>query len=305
MENRHLHEIARALFFQMNVLKHLWVNAISKTCFFINRMPSSVLNWTTPYHQLFPNNSLFPIDPKVFVSYNHLLSSSCSFIAALDSISLPNIVYEALSHPGWRSATLDEMKVLDDNGTWDLVLLHTGKKAIGCSWVFAIKFNLDGSIARLKAHLVAKGYAQTYGIDYSDTFSPVAKLTYVCLFISLAASYDWDLHQLDIKNVFLHGDLQEEIYMEQPPRFVTQGEIGKACRLRKSLYGLKQTSYAWLGKFNQEVETFGMQKSKSDHFVFYKNSNFGIILLVVYVDDIVITKSDSKGILSLKFFLHN
>ena len=93
--------------------------------------------------------------------------------------------------------------------------------------------------------------------------------------------------------------------MEQPPRFVAQGEIGKVCRLRKSLYGLKQSSHAWFGKFSQEVETFGMQKSKFNLSGFYKNSNSGIILLVVYVDDIVITESDSKGILSLKSFLRN
>ena len=93
--------------------------------------------------------------------------------------------------------------------------------------------------------------------------------------------------------------------MEQPPGFVAQGEIWKVCSLRKSLYGLKQSPRAWFGKFNQKVETFGMQKSKSDHSVFYKNSRSGIILLVVYVDDIVITGSDSKGILSLKSFLHN
>ena len=90
--------------------------------------------------------------------------------------------------------------------TWDLVSLPTGKKVIGCCWVFAVRFNPDESIARLKARLVAKGYAQTHRVDYSNTFSPVAKLTSVCLFISLANSYDWDLHH--IKNVFLHGDLQ-------------------------------------------------------------------------------------------------
>ena len=87
-------------------------------------------------------------------------------------------------------------------------------------------------------------------MDYFDTFSPVAKMTYVRLFISLAATHNWDLHQLDIKNVFLHGDLQDEVYMEQPPRFVVQGEIGKVCRLRKSLYGLKQSPHAWFGKFS-------------------------------------------------------
>ena len=130
-------------------------------------------------------------------------------------------------------------------------------------------------------------------------------MTYVQLLISLAATYTWDLHQLDIKNVFLHGDLQDEVYMEQPPRFVAQGEIKKVCRLRKSLYSLKQSSRAWFGKFNQAVEEFGMDKSKSDHSVFYRNSSSCIIMLVVYVDDIIITRSDSKGISSLKSFLHS
>ena len=107
-----------------------------------------------------------------------------------------------------------------------------------------VKVNPDGSVARMKARLVAKGYAQTYVGDYSDTFSLIAKMTFVRLFISLAAAYHWDLHQLDIKNVFLHGDLQEEVYMEQPPGFVAQGKIGKVFRFRKSLYGLKQSSHA-------------------------------------------------------------
>ena len=93
--------------------------------------------------------------------------------------------------------------------------------------------------------------------------------------------------------------------MEQPSRFVAQGEIGKVCRLRKSMYGLKQNPRAWFDKFSQSIETFGMQKSKSNHSVFYKNSSFGISLLVVYVDDIVITGSDPKGILFLKSFLHS
>ena len=97
------------------------------------------------------------------------------------------------------------MQALNDNGTWDLVPLPTGKMAMGCHWVFVVKFNPDGYVARLKTHLVAKGYAQTYGVDYSDTFSPIAKLTY--MFVSLVASYDCDLHQLNIKNTFLHGDL--------------------------------------------------------------------------------------------------
>ena len=121
---------------------------------------------------------------------------------------------------------IEEMDGLTDNGTWDLVHLPTGKKAIGYRWVFTVKVNPDKSIARLKTRLVAKGYAQTYGVDYSDTFPPVA-------------TYNWDLHQLDIKNAFLHGNLQEEVNMEQPPGFVAPREKATVCRLRKSLYGLK------------------------------------------------------------------
>ena len=107
-----------------------------------------------------------------FCSYNHLLSHSCSFIASLDSISLPNTVHEALSHPSWRSAMMEEMQALDDDGTWNLVQLPARKKAFGCRWVFTTKVNPDGSIARLKARLVDKGYTQTYDVDYSDTFFP-------------------------------------------------------------------------------------------------------------------------------------
>ncbi|XP_071933224.1 uncharacterized protein [Coffea arabica] len=166
--------------------------------------------------------------------------------------------------------------LLDPVSSDDLpIALCKGKKAIGSKWIFAIKFNPDGSVARLKTRLVAKGYAQIYGENYSDTFSHVAK------------------------------DLQEKVYMEQPLGFVAQGESGKVCHLRKSLYGPKQSLRAWFEKFSLAVERFGMQKSKSDHSVFYKQSEIGIILLVVYVDDIVITGNDAAGISSLKTFLHS
>ena len=127
---------------------------------------------------------------------------------------------------------LEEIHALEDNHTWKLVDLPQGKTIVDCKWVFAIKVNPDGSVARLKARLVARGYAQTYGVDYSNTFSPIAKLNSVRLFISIAASQQWMIHQLDI----LHGDLEEEVYMEQPPGFVAQGVYGKVCCLEKALY---------------------------------------------------------------------
>ncbi|XP_031256644.1 uncharacterized protein LOC116114642 [Pistacia vera] len=137
-----------------------------------------------------------------FSQYQESLKSSSTSITALiesDSVSLPATIHEALSHHGWRDVMMEEMNALDVNGTWTLVDLPTGKRHIGCKWVFAVKVNPDGSVAKLKACFVAKGYAQTYGMDYSDTFSPVAKLTSVRLFIFVAATHSWPLYQLDIK----------------------------------------------------------------------------------------------------------
>lgn len=144
------------------------------------------------------------------------------------------------------------------------------KGAVGCKWIFAVKDNLDGFVARLKARLVSISYNQTYGVDYYDTFSAVEKLTSVLLFISLVASQHWTLHQLNIKNAFLHGDPNEKVYMEQPPGFVAQGKYEKVCHLKKSLYGLKWTPRAWFGKFSDVFQQFALKKSKCDDSVFYR-----------------------------------
>ncbi|RVW96868.1 Retrovirus-related Pol polyprotein from transposon RE1 [Vitis vinifera] len=179
--------------------------------------------------------------------------------------------HEALSHPGWRQAMVDEMAALHSNGTWDLVVLPSGKSTVGCRWVYAVKVGPDGQIASVR------------------------------LLLSMAAMCSWPLYQLDIKNAFLHGDLAEEVYMEQPPGFVAQGESGLVCRLRRSLYGLKQSPRAWFSRFSSVVQEFGMLRSTADHSVFYHHNSLGqCIYLVVYVDDIVITGSDQDGIQKLK-----
>ncbi|KAL6311415.1 hypothetical protein AAG906_035489 [Vitis piasezkii] len=150
----------------------------------------------------------------------------------------------------------------------------------GCRWVYIVK---------------------VYGSDYGGTFSPVAKIASVRLLLSMAAMRSWPLYQLDIKNAFLHGDLAEEVYMEQPPGFVAQGESGLVCRLRRSLYGLKQSPRAWFSRFSSVVQEFGMFCSTADHSLFYHHNSSGqCIYLVVYVDDIVIIGSDQNGIQNLK-----
>ncbi|QHO14032.1 Retrovirus-related Pol polyprotein [Arachis hypogaea] len=237
-----------------------------------------------------------------FLSYHRLSSSHYAFTSSLSSVSIPKTTAEALSHPGWRQAMIEEMSALHSTGTWDLVPLPPGKSTVGCRWIYTIKVSSDGTIDRLKARLVAKGYTQIFGLDYGDTFSPVAKMASVRLFLSMAAIRHWPLHQLDIKNAFLHGDLEEEVYMEQPPGFVAQGESsGLVCHLRRSLYGLKQSPRAWFGRFSAVISKFGMIQSEADHSVFFRHSSsMTSIYLVVYVDDIVITGDDHEGITQLK-----
>ncbi|RVW34472.1 Retrovirus-related Pol polyprotein from transposon RE2 [Vitis vinifera] len=207
---------------------------------------------------------------------------------------------EAIFHPDWRQTMVDEMIALHFNVTWDLVVLPSGKSTVGCRWVYTVKVGPDGQVDRLKGHLVAKGYTQVYGSDYGDTFSPVAKIASVRLLLSMAVMRSWPLYQLDIKNAFLHGDLAEEVYMEQPPGFVAQGESGLVCRLRRSLYGLKQSPRAWFSRFSSVVQEFDMFRSTANHSVFYHHNSSGLKTWgkLKYFLEIEIAQSSSGVVLS-------
>lgn len=146
---------------------------------------------------------------------------------------------EDLLSPIWHQAVTEELDALHKQHTWSLVSLPSGKTAIGCKWVFKVKRNSDGTIARHKARLVAKGYLQQEGIDYQETFSPVAKLPTIRILLCLALHHNWSIKQLDISNAFLHGILEEEVYMLQPPGFVHPTQSTHVCKLHKALYGLK------------------------------------------------------------------
>jgi Reverse transcriptase (RNA-dependent DNA polymerase) len=140
----------------------------------------------------------------------------------LDIVYFPKSWQIAKEDPKWKAAMIEELEALVKNKTWEFVSLTAGKKAVGCKWVFTVKQNQEGRVERYKTRLVAKGYSQTYGIDYDETFAPVAKMSTVRTFVSLAANGGWKLHQLDVKNAFLHGNLLEEIYMEVPPGIGTK-----------------------------------------------------------------------------------
>ena len=140
----------------------------------------------------------------------------------------------------WKEAINDEMDSLLSNGTWVLVDLPPSCKPFGCKWVFRIKYNTDGSLQTFKARLVVKGFRQKEGVDYFDTYALVARITSIRVLFALASIHDLYIHQMDVKTTFLNGDLDEEVYMEQPEGFVPPGNEKKVCKLVKSLYGLKQ-----------------------------------------------------------------
>jgi hypothetical protein len=152
------------------------------------------------------------------------------------------------------------LETLRKNQTWELSSLPEEKKAVGCKWVFTVKQSPEGKIERYKARLVARGYSQTYGIDYDETFAPVAKLNTMRILISCAANFGWPLHQLDVKNAFLHGNLQEEVYMEVPLGMVAAGNGGKVCKLNRALNGLKQSPRAWFDRFKRAVCDMGYRQ---------------------------------------------
>ncbi|KAL0284824.1 UNVERIFIED_CONTAM: Retrovirus-related Pol polyprotein from transposon RE1 [Sesamum angustifolium] len=171
--------------------------------------------------------------------------------------------------------------------------LPPGKKAIGCRWVYKLKLRDDGTVERCKARLVAKGYNQVAGVDYVDCFSPVAKAVTVRLFLAIASAHSWPLHQLDVNNAFLHGYLDEEIFMLPPEGYdVPQGHV---CKLKRSLYGLKQASRQWNQEFTSQLVAFGFTQSSHDHCLFFMGSEDTFVAMLIYVDDVLITTRSPTG----------
>jgi Reverse transcriptase (RNA-dependent DNA polymerase) len=194
----------------------------------------------------------------------------------------------------------EELHALEKNQTWTVCPLPKNKKPVGCKWVYKIKCNSDGTIKRYNARLVAKGYTQTYGIDYHETFAPVVKMNTVRILLSIAINNSWELHQMDVKNAFLQGTLEEEVYMTLPPGHKRENMSNFVCRLNKSIYGLKQSPRAWYEKLSHFLLSCNFKTSWADTSLFTKHNEHGITVVLVYVDDIIITGNSQLEINSIK-----
>ena len=176
-------------------------------------------------------------------------------------------------------------------------------KQMGCKWVFKKKLRTDGTIEKYKARLVAKGYSQKEEEDFFDTYLPVARLTTIRVLLSLVASHGLLIHHMDVKTAFLNGELDEEIYMQQPDGFVIDGLEGKMCKLLKSLYGMRQAPKQWHEKFNKTMTSAGFVVNEADKCVYYRHGGGEGVIFCLYVDDILIFGTNLKVVAEVKSFL--
>ncbi|PKU87548.1 Retrovirus-related Pol polyprotein from transposon TNT 1-94 [Dendrobium catenatum] len=222
-----------------------------------------------------------------------------------DHQHVPTTYSDASKQAEWRQAMAEEFAALQQQGTWTLVAPPQNASILGCKWTFRNKFNSDGSVARHKARLVAQGNRQEHGLDYEETFSPVAKLPTIRVLFTVALHHGWTVQQLDVNNAFLHGTLTETVFMRQPKGFEDSMNPDYVCHLKKAIYGLKQAPRQWYTTFTNHLLNSGFQHSRADpSLLIYRRRDIQIFLLV-YVDDILITGNNETEISKLLLNLNN
>lgn len=188
-----------------------------------------------------------------------------------------------------------ELDTMNENNTWELVKLPENRRTVKNRWVFVRKTDDTGSTIKYKARLVAKGFSQREGIDYTETFVPVARLRFI---LALAAEKNLELTQMDAVSAFLNGSLDEEVYMEQPKMF--DDGTGRVCKLKRAIYGLKQSGRNWNKLLNQTLLEFGLKRTVSDQCMYVKKTNRHIMIVMIWVDDVLIAFSDKNEEIQLR-----
>ncbi|CAA7015607.1 unnamed protein product [Microthlaspi erraticum] len=261
----------------------------------------------TSYDPLPSHTTPYPISD--FVSYDQLSPLFQSYIFAYNLETEPKTFKQAMASVKWTKAVNVELHALELLRTWDIESLPPGKNVVGNKWVFTIKYLSDGTVERHKARLVAQGFTQEEGVDYFDTFSPVAKLTSVKFLLGIASASGWSLTQMDVSNAFLHGDLDEEIYMSLPQGYTPpEGTVlppNPVCRLRKSLYGLKQASRQWYKRISSVLMGANYVQSPADNTLFVRVTLVSFVVVLVYVDDLLIAGNNDDAVDWLKGLLRS
>ncbi|GJV97434.1 retrovirus-related pol polyprotein from transposon TNT 1-94, partial [Tanacetum coccineum] len=278
-KHRHILNVARALRFQANLPIDFWGECVLTAGGVW--LKKSDVNQNDDVSESNNTNS------NISSSQHDVDATVDVGLTAITTGSEPTRFSEAVQHHCWREAMKKELNALENYGTWTYETLPPGKKAIGSKWVFKIKYNSDGTIERHKARLVILGNNQVEGIDYNDTFAHVAKMVTVRTFLVVAAARNWELHQMDVHNAFLHEDLEEEVYMKLP-QGLKSSRPGTVCHLRKSLYGLKQAPRCWFAKLATALKRYGFVQSCSDYSLFTLNNERVRLNVLVYVDDLSI-----------------
>ncbi|CAL9001562.1 unnamed protein product [Prunus brigantina] len=306
-------EMAKAMLHEKELPYYLWAEAVHTVVYILNRCPTKALRNKTPFEAYSTRkpgnlNHGFMLGENVSQGESNKISSRVEDTQNFDHTSLkwrtlddilaqcnlcimePEKFDEAVKDESWIKAMKDELSMIEKNATWELVDRPTKKPVIGVKWVFKTKLNLDGSVQKNKARLVAKGYSQKPGVDYNETFAPMARLDTIRTLIALAAQKSWKLYQLDVKSAFLNGFLEEEVYVDQPEGFVVKGSESKVYKMHKALYGLKQAPRAWYSEIDGYFAECGFTKSQSEATLYFKTRGEASILIVsIYVDDIVYT----------------
>ena len=237
---------------------------------------------------------------------NELADELLALTASTDApiVTDPLSVEAAMQTPQaaqWKAAMQAEIDALHAAGTYELAPLPSGHRAIGCKWVLKAKRNAQGAIVKYKARLVAKGFAQRYGIDYEETYAPVCRIGSIRVLIALAAHFDWEIHHMDVTSAFLNGDLEEVVYMQQPPSFEASGaQAGFVCKLKKSLYGLKQAGRTWNHKIDGLLRQSGFTALDADNCVYKREDRFSVIVISLYVDDLLLFSNDLPALADFK-----
>lgn len=254
----------------------------------------------------------------VTVSTHHVEPNFKCFLSSLTTNNDPVKFSQAVTDANWVNAMNAELEALELNDTWDITPLPPKTKSIGSRWVYKTKYKPDGTVEKYKARLVILGYRQTYGVDYEHTFAPVAKMTTVRALLAVAALQNWDVVQMDVMNAFLHGDLFETVYMKMPQGYnhfgcrvvLNQGEhcdnkTELVCKLKKSLYGLRQAPRNWFSKLSTTLKDLKYQQSLSDYSLFTLTTASSITVVLVYVDDLLLAGNNRQEIEHLKKMLSN